>query len=89
MWNASFKDSCFEAETLEELSNQIAEFYAQDNMWLPAADSIENGNQSLSESGLQKFNEACEYNYQAEIEDNKAELAYQQQVKSEYYSNIL
>lgn len=89
MWRSDFKDGCFEAETLEQLSNQIAKFHAENDSLLPAAESVTNDNQSLTELGLQKFFEACEYSYEAEIEEHQAEREYQRQVKSDYYSNVL
>jgi hypothetical protein len=89
MWIANFENGCFEADTLEQLSNQIAEFYAQDNMWLPDAESVENDNQTLSELGLQKFNEACENQYEAEVEEIEWSQEYRRQVEADYYANIL
>jgi|13_taG_2_1085334.scaffolds.fasta_scaffold15521_4 hypothetical protein len=89
MWCAILNDGCFEAETLEQLTIQIGEYYAENDRLLPDIESIENDNQSLSTLGLQKFYEACESEYEAEIEEIAAEKEYQRQVRSDYYSNIL
>lgn len=94
MWVAETKRGAFEAETLRELSNQIAEHYADDDNPICDIKEIHWQNNSgicstLSPIGLSEFVEDCE-EFNAElIQSSKDEAEYRREVVSDYLRSVL
>jgi hypothetical protein len=86
--------NAFEANSLRELCNDVARYYAKNDETICHIERVyfENGNginPTLSEKGLNEFVEECEEFNALLRNEFVEEIDYSNQVQSEFYSNII
>ncbi len=84
----------FEAKSLCDLSDQVSEYYAQDWEDVCQIEAVYFQNDlgvrsALSSKDLELFIADCEDNNQNLRNEMELDNQYQQQMKSDYYANIL
>ena len=92
MWNATLQDDYFEASTLENLSDDIASHFANNDGHIPDLGKVarlDNENICLSDAGLKQFSEICDCKHQFNIEEIQAEDIHHDQLNSDYCASIL
>lgn len=93
-WVADTGNGCFEAESLRELSDQIARHYAEDDEQICNIEEVYwqnawGGLSTLSATGLSIFIDHCESTNQDLIQHFKEEEEGQRQLRSDYYAGLL
>ena len=96
MWNADTTDhiQAFEASSLEVLSSDIANYYAEDGDTICQIEAVyfenDHGSRStLSDMGIELFAGDCEHQNEHLINEAEAEDKANRENRSDYYANIL
>lgn len=96
MWYANVEQGgTFEALRLEQLKEDIAQYYGNKICFTPSFERVFYKNQSerrsisrMSQKGITNFTEECDERISEIIRENTAEAEHNRQRKSDYYASI-
>lgn len=96
MWHAHVEQGgTFEALRLEQLKEDVAQYYGDRNCFTPNLERVFYQNQSerqsisrMSQKGIANFTEECDERISEIIRENTAEAEHRRQRNSDYYASI-